>query len=183
MAKRLAGILLAATLLAGPAQAQQAAAPTQPTPEQMKQMQAMMQARMQYQMQMMALMFDVRPARQGYDATLQAVKAGAAKRGWPVGEEQDMQARLQQAGVKDAKRMKVVATCPAQANERLARASGGKAPPLPCRTTVYEGKDGKTYLMRMNTANMAKLMQDPAVAKTMAEIGAEEEALYRDLVQ
>ena len=178
MAKRLAAILFT-SVLSATALAQQAAAPAQPTPEQMKQMQAMMQR----QMQMMAVMFDVRPSKLGYDDTIKAVKAGATKLGWTVGEAQDMQTKMQQAGMKDAKRMTIIPACPAQANEKLAKASGGKAPPLPCRATIFEGKDGKTYLVRMNTANMAKLMQDATVAKAMAEVGAEEEALYKDIVQ
>lgn len=183
MANRFASILLAAALTSTGALAQQPAAPAQPTPEQMKQMQAMMQAQMQQQMQMMAVMFDVRPSRLGYEETVNAVKAGADKRGWTVGEVQDMQAKMREAGMKDAKRMKIIPTCPAKANERVAKAGGGKAPPLPCRVTVFEGKDGKTMLVRMNTANMAKLVQDPAVAKVLAEIGAEEESVYKDIVQ
>lgn len=178
MAYRLAAVLLA-TSLSTAALAQQPAQPARPTPEQMKQMQAMMQQ----QMQLMAVMFDARPAKQGFDETVKAVKSGAAKRGWSVGEAQDMQAKMQEAGQKDAKRMVVIPACPSQANEKLAKASGGKAPPLPCRATVFEGKDGKTYLVRMNTANMARMMQDAAVAKTMAEIGAEEDALYKDITQ
>jgi uncharacterized protein (DUF302 family) len=172
-------LALSVALLSANVLAQQPAAPAKPTEEQIKQMQAVMQR----QMQMIAVMFDVRPAKQGYDETVKAVKAGAAKRGWPVGEVQDMQAQMHQAGMKDAKRMTLIPTCPAGANDKIAKASGGKAPALPCRATVFEGKDGKIYLVRMNTANMAKLMQEAAVAKAMAEVGAEEEALYKDIVQ
>ena len=183
MAKPYARILLAATLATSSALAQMPVAPAQPTPEQMRQMQAMMQAKMQHQMQMMAVMFDVRPSRLGYDETIDAIKTSAGKHGWTVGEVQDMQARMQQAGMKDAKRMKVIPACPAQANERIAKASGGKAPPLPCRTTVFEGKDHKIMVVRMNTSNMAKLVPDPALAKTLAEIGAEDIAVYQDILQ
>lgn len=183
MAHRFASILLAATLTATGALAQQPAAPAQPTPEQMKQMQAMMQAQMQRQMQMMAVMFDVRPSRLGYEETVNAVKAGAGKHGWTVGEVQDMQSRMQQAGMKNAKRMKIIPTCPPQANERVTKAGGGKAPPLPCRVTVFEDTSGKTMVVRMNTANMAKLVQDQALSKALAEIGAEEETVFKDILQ
>lgn len=178
MAKRLVTCLVSA-FLSTAALAQQPAAPAQPSPEQIKQMQAMMQR----QMQMMAVMFDVRASKLGYDETIKAVKSGAAKRGWTVGDAQDMQAQMQKSGMKDAKRMTVIPTCPAQANDKVAKASDGKAPTLPCRATVFEGKDGKIYLVRMNTANMAKLMQDPKVAKAMADVGAEEEALYKEILQ
>lgn len=187
MAKPYASILLATTFAAAfaasSALAQQPAAQAQPTPEQMRQMQAMMQAQMQRQMQMMAVMFDVRPSRLGYEETVNAIKASAGKHGWAVGEVQDMQARMHQAGMKEAKRMKIIPACPAQANERVAKASGGKAPPLPCRTTVFEDKDNKVMVVRMNTANMAKLVPDPALAKVLVEIGTEENALYQDILQ
>jgi uncharacterized protein (DUF302 family) len=161
------------------ASAQQPTAAAQPTPEQIKQMQAVMQR----QMQVMAVMFDVKPSKLGYAETISAIKAGATKRGWPVGETQDMQAKMQQSGMKDAKRMTVIPTCPAQANEKIAKTSAGKAPALPCRVTVFEGKDSKIYLVRMNTSNMAKLVPEANIAKLMTEIGAEEDGLYREILQ
>lgn len=177
MTKLLSGFLLTASLLgAGFAQAQQ---PAQPSPEQLKQM----QAAMQNQMQMMAIMFDARPSKLGFDETIVAIKTQAAKRGWPVGEIQDIQAEMHKAGRKDAKRMKIIPTCPAQANDKIVKASAGKAPPLPCRSTVFEDKDGKTMVVRMNTSNMAKLMQDANLAKALAEIGAEEDALYLNILK
>jgi len=156
-----------------------AVAQQQPSPEQIAQMQAMMQR----QMQVMAVMFDVRPSRLGFDETLAAVRAGAGKRGWSIGEVQDVQAKMQQTGLSQVKRMKILQACPAGANERVVKASHGKAPQLACRVTVYEGSDGKSYLVRMNTGNMAKLVQDAAVARVLAEIGTEEDALYREILQ
>ncbi|HNQ05350.1 MAG TPA: DUF302 domain-containing protein [Thiobacillaceae bacterium] len=178
MSKILSGfLLLASTLASGITLAQQTAG--QPSPEQIKQMQAAVQA----QMQMMALMFDARPSKLGFEETVIAIKTQAGKRGWMVGEIQDMQAEMQKAGRKDAKRMKIITICPAHANDKVAQAGGGKAPPLPCRATVFEDKDGKTMVVRMNTSNMAKLMKDPSLAKALAEIGAEEDALYRDILR
>jgi uncharacterized protein (DUF302 family) len=174
--KRLVFCLLFASSLA--AQAQQAAKPVQPTPEQAR----LMQEAMARQMQMMSVMFDLRKSRLGFDETVNAIRAGAQKRGWKVGETQDMQVAMKESGVKDAKRMKVVPLCPAGANEKVSKAGGGKTPPLPCRATVFDGKDGKIYVMRMNLANMAKTMQGD-LAKAMAEVAAEEDALYRDIVE
>ncbi len=148
------------------------------TPEQAKQMQEAM-AR---QMQMMSVMFDLRKSRLGFEETVNAIRAGAQKRGWKLGETQDMGAAMKEAGAKDAKRMKVVSLCPAGANEKIAKAGGDKTPPLPCRATVFDGKDGKVYIMRMNLANMAKTLQGD-LAKAMAEVAAEEEALYKDFTE
>ena len=155
-----------------------AQAPAQPTPDQARQMQEAM-AR---QMQMMSVMFDLKKSRLGFDETVNAIRAGAQKRGWKLGETQDMQAALKESGAKDAKRMKVVNLCPVGANEKVSKASGGKTPPLPCRATVFDGKDGKIYVMRMNLANMAKTLQGD-LAKAMGEVAAEENALYKDILE
>jgi len=147
----------------------------QPTPEQMQQ--AMLK-----QAQVMSVMFDLRKSKLGFEETISTIKSNAEKRGWKVGAVQDMQARMREAGAKDAKRMKVIELCPAGANEKVAKAAGGKAPPLPCRATVFDGKDGKLYVMRMNLTNLAKTLQGD-LAKAMAEVGAEEEALYKSILE
>jgi len=165
------GLLLAGNVLAQPM-------PAQPTPEQMQKMQQMLMQ----QMQMMAAMFDYRRSRLGFDETVAAVTGEAAKRGWSTPQTFDMQAEVKKAGVSDAKRMKVVETCPKDANERLARASGNKLPPLPCRYTVFEGRDGKTYVTRMNTGLIAKGLQGEA-AKVMAEVASEEEAMLKGILE
>ena len=173
MKKLVFGLLMVCSL---GVQAQQQ--PAQPTPEQIRQMQEAMTR----QMQMMSVMFDLRKSRLGFDETVNAIRSGGQKRGWKVGETQDMGAAMKEAGAKDAKRMKVVPLCPAGANEKVAKASGGKTPPLPCRATVFDGKDGKIYVMRMNLANMAKTLPGD-LGKAMAEVAVEEDALYKDIVE
>ena len=165
-------ILYSLLALSLPALAQ---TPAQPTPEQMQK--AMLQ-----QAVVMSVMYDLRKSRLGFEETISAIKSGAEKRGWQVGAVQDMQAQMREAGAKDAKRMKVVHLCPAGANEKVAKAAGGKAPPLPCRATVFDGKDGQLYVMRMNLTNLAKTLPGD-LAKAMAELGAEEEALYKGIVE
>ncbi len=147
----------------------------QPTQEQV-------QAAMMRQMQMMAIMFDYRKSRLGFDETLAAITSTAAKRGWHNGQVHDIQAAMKQQGATDAKRMKVLGICPKDANERLAHASQGKLPPLPCRVTIFEAKDGKTYVVRMNTALLARGLKDEP-AKVMSEIAAEEMAMLKDIVE
>jgi uncharacterized protein (DUF302 family) len=149
--------------------------PNQPGPEQMQK--AMLQ-----QAQVMSVMFDLRKSKLGFEETINAIKAGAEKRGWKVGAVDDMQMAMREAGAKDAKRMKVIHLCPAGANEKVSKAGGGKTPVLPCRATVFDGKDGKLYVVRMNLSNLAKTLPGD-LAKAMAEVGAEEDALYKDVLE
>lgn len=165
-------------LLAGLGLSVQAQTPPAPTKEQAAQMQQMMAMRMQ----MMAALYDLKTSRLGLDATVAAIRAAGEKRGWKVGETVDMQEQMRKAGAKDAKRMKVVNLCPQGANEKVAKASDGKAPPLPCRATVFEGADGKVNVVRMNLHALAKGMQGD-LAKTLADLAQEDDALYKGILE
>ena len=169
---------LAFALLAGASLAAQAQVPA-PSAEQAAQMQQLMMAQ---QLQMMATMYDLRHSRLGFEETVAAIKAGAEKRGWKLGEVLDMQAEMRKAGHKDARRMKIINLCPVHANERLARAGAGKAPPLPCRATVFEGNDGKFNVVRLNLHTLAKGMQGD-LSKVLGELAAEEDALYKGILE
>lgn len=173
--KTLAFILLACFSLSALAQA------TQPSKEQMLKMQQVMLAQ-QMQMQMMATLYDLRKSRLGFEETVAAIKSGAEKRGWKVGDVLDMQAEMHKAGAKDAKPMKVINLCPVGANERVAKASGGKAPPLPCRATVFNGADGTVNVVRLNLHTLAKGMQGD-LSRVLGEIASEEDALYKGIVE
>lgn len=165
--------LLAGLLSAGIALAQA------PAP-QLTQEQA--QAVMARQMQMMAAMFDYRRSRLGFDETVTAIGGAIDRQGWQKGGLHDVQAAMTKAGVADSKRMKVLEACPAGFNDRLAKASQGKLPPHPCRFTVFEGRDGKTYVVRMNSGLLARGM-DGEAAKLMTFISAEEEAILKGIAE
>lgn len=166
-------IFLAAGLLAGTALAQ--APVPQLTPEQA-------QAMLARQMQMMAAMFDYRRSNLGFDETVTAIGAAVDRQGWQKGVLQDVQAAMAKSGVADTKRMKVLEACPAGFNDRLAKAGQGKLPPHPCRFTIFEGRDGKTYVVRMNSAMIAKGLTGEA-GKLMAFIGADEEAILKGIAE
>lgn len=140
------------------------------------------QAMMLRQMQMMAVMFDYRRSKLNFDETVSAIAHNAEKRGWGKPEVSDMQHAIQQSGASDAKRMKVILTCPADANAKLAKASEGKLPPLPCRYTIFEGKDGKVFVVRLNTPMFAKSLKGQA-AMALADISAEEDNMLKGIVE
>lgn len=168
-------------ILAGLGLVAHAQGPAQPAAAPQMTQQQMQQA-MLHQMQMMAAMFDLKTSKLGFEETVAAIRATAEKRGWKVDQVHDVQAAMRAEGAKDAPRMKVIATCPKEANEQLARASQGKAPPLPCRLTVFETKDGKIQVMRLNTGMLAKGTHGDT-ARVLSQIAAEEEAVLQGIVQ
>lgn len=165
-------VLLAALLLTGAAHAQ---VPPQPLSQQQA------QQLMARQMQMMAAMFDYRRSRLGFDETVTAIGTAIDRQGWKRGAVQDAQAAMAQAGA-PGKRMKVIEACPAGFNDKLTKVGDGKLPPHPCRFTVFEGRDGKTYTVRMNSGLLAKGLQGDA-AKLMAGIGADEDAILKGIAE
>ena len=165
--------LLAALVFAGNSFAQMPA--PQLTQEQAQQLMAR-------QMQMMAAMFDYRRSRLGFDDTVTALGTAITRQGWQRGAVHDMHSAMAQAGAANGKRMVVLDACPAGFNDRLAAASQGKLPPHPCRFTVFEGKDGKAYVVRLNSALLAKGIQGEA-NKLMNFIGADEEAILKGIAE
>ena len=137
------------------------------------------------QAQLMSAMFDLRKSRLGFEETVTAIRQSASKKGWRVGPTQDAQADMTRAGIKDAPRIKVVPTCPPEANQRLARVSqahGKPIPPLPCRITVLIDKDGQVQVIKMNTAHLARAAKTDQLARVMGDIAAEEEAMLKGIV-
>ncbi len=174
MKKPLTALLLCLPLH-GTADAQLMSTPPQLTQEQAQRLMAR-------QMQMMASMFDYRRSRLDFDTTITALVTAAEKQGWKKNQVHDAQAAMKQAGVADSKRVKVVLICPPAFNDKLAKASQGKLPPHPCRFTVFEGRDGKTYVVKMNSTLFAQGLQGEA-GKLLSEIAADEEAILKGIAE
>lgn len=123
-------------------------------------------------------------SRHGFDATVTAIEQSAKKRGWHWGGALDVQAGMKQAGHKDAKGFKILATCKKELVEQLLRTQANEKiqPFAPCRISVYEGLDGKTYISRANT----ELMADTALPKFKPLLKAfvdEERAMLAGIVE
>jgi uncharacterized protein (DUF302 family) len=125
-----------------------------------------------------------RKSKLGFDATVNAIEQAAKKRGWHWGGALDVQAGMKQAGHKDAKGFKVLATCKKELVEQLLQAQAAEKimPFAPCRISVYEGLDGKTYVSRANTEMMAEmaLPRFKPLLKTFVE---EERAVLAGIVE
>lgn len=135
---------------------------------------------------LMSAMFDLRKSRLGFEETVAAIRFSAERRGWRVGPTQDAQSTMNQAGIKDAPRIKVVPTCPPNANQKLLTASQSlnqPIPPLPCRITVLVDRDKQVQVVKMNTNHLARAAKNDHLARIMGEIAAEEEAMLKGIVE
>lgn len=159
---RLASLLFFSSQMAWAANAQQ-------------DMQAEIQKTQAAQARMMAAMVSEKQSRLGFDETVAALLDGARQRGWGIGQPIDMQALMQKAGQKDAKLFKVIPMCKKDLAEALLKTQTQHraAPFVPCRVSVFEGKDGNIYIAKPNTELLAQ-MATPVFAPLLQQFVAEE---------
>ncbi len=134
---------------------------------------------------LMQAMMQEKPSRFGFDETVAALQKNAQARGWKLVGVFDAQDAMHKAGHKDAKPMKVIGMCPvAQAEAVLKAEQAAKIPPVGvnCRYSVYEGMDGRVYVMRLNTALTARMAKGD-VAAALASLSREEDAVMAGVVR
>jgi uncharacterized protein (DUF302 family) len=147
-------------------------------------MQAEMQKMQQAQAKLMASMMVDKQSRLGFNETVTALQDAAKKRGWEVGPVMDMQEAMIKAGHKDAKPFKMLMMCNKSLAEDLIKTQiAQKAMPFaPCRLSVFEGDDGKVYIVKPNTEKMAQ-MAAPAFAPLLKKFAEEENAMLANITE
>ncbi len=136
------------------------------------------------QAKLMAAMMSEQKSRLGYRETIAKLQDAAKKRGWEIGPVTDMQEAMKKAGQKDARPFSVLTLCKKDLAENLLKVQmENKAVPfVPCRMSVFEGSDGKTYIAKPNTETMAA-MALPAYASLLRQFATEEKALFAGIVE
>lgn len=147
-------------------------------------MQAEMKKMQEAQAKLMAAMMSEQKSRLGYKETIAALQETAKKRGWEVGPAMDMQQAMIKAGQKGARPFTMLTMCKKDLAENLLKAQmANKAMPFaPCRLSVFEGTDGKTYIAKPNTEMMAQTAA-PAFAPLLKKFVEEEKALLAGIVE
>jgi uncharacterized protein (DUF302 family) len=117
--------------------------------------------------------------KHGLAETVKRLQAAARKQGWKIPKVYDLQGALRKAR-HEVRPVKVVSLCkPDLAVKILGRdALRSASVMMPCRISIYERADGKTYLSRLDPSAFG----GPA-AKVMAAAARELEALIKPLVK
>ncbi len=126
-----------------------------------------------------------KPSRLGFDDTVATLQKNAQARGWKLAGVFDAQDAMRKAGHKEAKPMKVLGMCPQTQMVTVLKAEqAAKIPPVGvnCRYSVYEGLDGKVYVMRFNTALTAQMAKGD-VATALAALSKEEDAMLAGVLR
>jgi uncharacterized protein (DUF302 family) len=114
-------------------------------------------------------MFLVSKSKLGFNETAEKIIQSVAENSWNMPAQYDLQATLGKHGF-EVRPVRVFSVCkPEIANKIL----GGDqervvSALMPCRIAIYEGKDGKTYVSRMNSPFFARFLgskvKNPMVA-------------------
>jgi len=103
------------------------------------------------------VMFLENESKYNFDETVEKLKAEIEKKTWKVITVHDLQETMKKNGA-EVLPVKVFALChPKHSGKILAKDDERIVSSLmPCRVSVYEKSDGKTYISRMNTGVLAK---------------------------
>jgi uncharacterized protein (DUF302 family) len=112
-----------------------------------------------------------------FEEGVEKLKTIADKHTWRIPAVHDLQETMKKSEI-DVLPVKVVALChPKHASKILTGSDERIASPLmPCRVSVYQKNDGKTYVSRMNPAIISKIF-DPKMAAAMQEAADEIEVI------
>jgi uncharacterized protein (DUF302 family) len=114
-----------------------------------------------------------KPSRFGFDATVEKLTNEAELREWKVPAVHDLQQSLAKSG-KSVKPVKVIEICKPKYSGQMLELNDERiiSVMMPCRISVYEKEDGKTYVSLINAGEMSESL--PAnIAKVMKEASDE----------
>lgn len=118
-----------------------------------------------------------------FDETVAQIEKSVTENKWSMPNQYDLQATLKKHGF-DVNPVKVFSICkPSLANEILGSNEERYVSALmPCRVAVYQNKDGKTYVSRMNAGLVASLL-GKKIKSVMAEASNENEIILDSVIK
>lgn len=112
-----------------------------------------------------------------FDTTVNKLIAEIENRSWNISFTHDLQQTMKKHG-RNVLPVKVLAIChPSHSGQILDKDHHRVIScMMPCRISIYQKSDGKTYVSRMNPATMAQMM-DPLTSKVMLGAAADVEEI------
>ena len=111
-------------------------------------------------------------SRYDFANTVEKLVAEAERREWKVPFVHDLQQSLAKSG-KEVKPVKVIEICKPEYSGKMLELNDERiiSVMMPCRISVYEKEDGKTYIALVNTGNMSSQLPDniASVMKSAAD--------------
>lgn len=117
------------------------------------------------------------------DKTVEMIKQSVKEANWSIPAEHDMQASLKKAG-KEVKAAQIIVLCNAEHAYKVLNEDQMKhyLALMPCRVSVYEKADGRTYLSMMNLKKLSE-NADQKTQTLMKNVQNEIEEIIKGLVE
>ncbi|MDY0104162.1 MAG: DUF302 domain-containing protein [Lentimicrobium sp.] len=119
-----------------------------------------------------------------FDETVDILSKQIVEHGWKITATHDLQETMKKNG-KEVLSVKVIELCnPGHAFNILSKDDLlNVSPMLPCRISVYEKTDGKTYISRMNAPAFAEMIGGDGAYTMVAAFNETEELLLKVILE
>ena len=128
-------------------------------------------------------MFLENESRFGFDETVEKVKNEFESKSWKVSALHDLQQTLKSFG-KEVLPVKVFSVCHPKHSGRILELDDERilSAMMPCRVSIYQKSNGKTYLSRINSLSMAKNFEG-IMGEVMTGTSLEIEEILKDIIK
>ena len=118
----------------------------------------------------------------GFDETVEKLMTNVESRSWKVLATHDLQQTMKKHG-NDVLPVTVLALCHPKHSAKILKLDDERiiSPMMPCRVSIYNKSDGKTYISRMNSIAMAQNF-DGVIKEVMTDSALEVEEMIRELI-
>lgn len=121
-------------------------------------------------------------SKYGFEETVEKLKESVIANNWKIPKIHDLQKSMAKSG-KDIRPVQVIELCHPDHAGRLLKESEERivSSLMPCRVAVYEKADGKTYISRMNSGQMAGMLGG-LIAEVMDVASRENEEILEAVI-
>jgi uncharacterized protein (DUF302 family) len=118
-----------------------------------------------------------------FDKTVESLMSEAERRGWKIPAVHDLQQSLAKSG-KAVKPVKVIEICKPEYSGKMLELNHERiiSIMMPCRISVYEKEDGKTYVALINAGSLAQGLQEN-IAKVMIAASDETFEIVKTIIR
>jgi len=128
-------------------------------------------------------MFLVSESKYGFSETVDMIESVSKEKGWTVSHIYNLQATMEKNGYQ-VKPVTVFSLCKPQIAYQILSSDNERpvAAMMPCRVAVYETKDGKTYVSRMNAGILSSMLTGVS-RDAMALASQENEVILKSVIK
>ncbi len=118
-----------------------------------------------------------------FNSTVDRLSEEIEKRSWKISNVYDLQKTMEKHG-KDVLPVKVISLCHPDHSSRILEKDSERiiTSMMPCRVSVYEKADGKTYISRMNSSIIASGVGG-TIEQVMTESANDVEEIIKHVIQ